>query len=130
MVIKGRGFMSPEIQVCQFLEWLVLKGTEYRAIRPCGSGEFQQCIWAIVCGSRGLQNAVVSETLDRGACQEYQYVESPGRRKVDFKDLDFWVPFPVSPSDFNMYLDNKVMHPYKCIFTFTHFRYASNHIVN
>ena len=79
--------MSPEIQVCQFLEWLVPKGTEYPAIRPCGSGAFRQCIWAIVCGSEGLQSAMALETLDRGACQAYQSVESPGRRNVDFKDL-------------------------------------------
>ena len=73
---------------------------------------------------------MVLETLDRGACQEYQYVESPGRRKVDFKDLDFWVPFPVSPSDCNMYLVSKAIYPFECIYVFTRFRYASNHIVN
>ena len=62
----------PESQVLgKWLVWSLLceVAALVLGIRRCGTGnpgKIRHCVLAINCGSRGLQNAVVLETLDRG----------------------------------------------------------------
>ena len=70
MVIKGRGFCRQNSRSAGSKNGWSQKEPKYWVIRRYGSGGFRQYMWAIICGSRGLQSAMVSETLDRGAYQD------------------------------------------------------------
>ena len=66
MVIIGQGFCRQNSRSASSKNGWSQKEPKYWVIRRYGSGGFRQYMWAIICGSRGLQSAMVSETLDRG----------------------------------------------------------------